>query len=167
MVENRSSRGGSAAQSAIEFLITYGWAVLVIAAILAVLFELNVFSPTLPNTCLSSTPFECQSPLLSETGTLSVTIGELGSTMNVTGLNCTADSGVPSKWYPPQSTTIIHSGGTENMNFTCPLSRLNVTGASFSGRLWIQYTTPSCANTMMQQVAVVTATAAINGTPSS
>ncbi len=41
-------------QSGIEYLITYGWAVLIISIILVLLFDLNVFSPSLraqPGSC--------------------------------------------------------------------------------------------------------------------
>ena len=36
----------SKAQSAMEYLMTYGWAILVIAVVLGALFELGVFSGT-------------------------------------------------------------------------------------------------------------------------
>ncbi|MEM0201836.1 MAG: hypothetical protein QXR73_01515, partial [Candidatus Micrarchaeaceae archaeon] len=32
-------------QSAMEYLMTYGWAILIIAVVLAALFELGVFNP--------------------------------------------------------------------------------------------------------------------------
>ena len=35
-------------QSAMEYLMTYGWAILIIAIVLAALFSLGVFSGTLP-----------------------------------------------------------------------------------------------------------------------
>ena len=35
---------GNKAQSAMEYLMTYGWAILIIAVVLAVLFSLNVFN---------------------------------------------------------------------------------------------------------------------------
>ena len=34
------------AQSAMEYLMTYGWAILIIAVVLGALFELGVFSGT-------------------------------------------------------------------------------------------------------------------------
>jgi hypothetical protein len=36
----------SKAQSAMEYLMTYGWAILVIAVVLGVLYSLGIFSPS-------------------------------------------------------------------------------------------------------------------------
>ena len=47
------------AQSAMEYLMTYGWAILVVLIALGALFYLGVFSPSVPNTCQFNTPFIC------------------------------------------------------------------------------------------------------------
>src|SRR3989344_60033 len=46
-------------QSAMEYLMTYGWAILVVLIALGALFYLGVFSPKTPNTCTAVAPFTC------------------------------------------------------------------------------------------------------------
>jgi len=47
------------AQSAMEYLMTYGWAILVILIAIGALFYLGVFDPSVPNTCSMEPPFTC------------------------------------------------------------------------------------------------------------
>ena len=71
--------GNFKAQSAMEYLMTYGWAILIIAVVLAALFSLNVFNAgaNLGTSCIPSPGFLCQSPVLSgSTGTISFTVGQ-------------------------------------------------------------------------------------------
>jgi len=46
-------------QSAMEYLMTYGWAILVVLIALGALFYLGVFSPKTPPTCIVSSPLTC------------------------------------------------------------------------------------------------------------
>ena len=52
------------AQSAMEYLMTYGWAILIIAVVLGALFSLGVFSGSnlLGSACVASSGYLCQSP---------------------------------------------------------------------------------------------------------
>ena len=70
--------GAALAQAAMEYLITYGWAILVIAVALAALFELGVFDVQNfePQACIGQTGFVCQNPIYTSNG-LSVTLGQI------------------------------------------------------------------------------------------
>ncbi len=46
-------------QSAMEFLMTYGWAILIVIIVLSSLYFLGVFSPKTPNNCNIQAPFVC------------------------------------------------------------------------------------------------------------
>src|SRR3989344_6631889 len=46
-------------QAATEFLTTYGWAILILAAVVIIIFNLNLFSPKAPNVCNSVSPIFC------------------------------------------------------------------------------------------------------------
>jgi len=46
-------------QSAMEYLLTYGWAILIVLISLSLLFYLGVFSPKTPNTCMGTAPLVC------------------------------------------------------------------------------------------------------------
>ena len=52
-------RGFKRAQAALEFLTTYGWAILILILVIVALANLNVFAPDTPNTCTVSAPFAC------------------------------------------------------------------------------------------------------------
>jgi len=54
------------AQSAMEYLMTYGWAILIIAVVLGALFSLGVFSGSslLGTSCVASPGYYCQNPVL-------------------------------------------------------------------------------------------------------
>ena len=82
------------AQSAMEYLMTYGWAILIIAVVLGALFSLGVFSSTslLGTSCIATPGYLCQSPLLSHTsGTLSIQFGQnTGSTIYNVIIACSA-----------------------------------------------------------------------------
>ena len=46
-------------QAAMEFLMTYGWAILVVLIALSALFFLGVFNPQTSNGCVVAAPFIC------------------------------------------------------------------------------------------------------------
>ena len=88
-------------QAALEFMMTYGWAILVVLAAIGALSYFGVLNPSrfTPDTCLASAPFSCPGkPVVSATaGTIlfSVVNGQ-GYSINLTdnvklsgGLNCT------------------------------------------------------------------------------
>ncbi len=54
-----SLRSWARAQSAMEYLMTYGWAILIIAVVLAALFSLGVFAPRPSNSCVGDPGFLC------------------------------------------------------------------------------------------------------------
>ena len=68
---------GFKAQSAMEYLMTYGWAILIIAVVLAVLFSLNVFNAgaQLGTACIGSPGYSCSAPYLNSAGQLQLTLG--------------------------------------------------------------------------------------------
>ena len=51
-----------------EYLMTYGWAILIIAIVLAALFSLGVFSGALPTACIAQSGFTCQQPIYAHGG---------------------------------------------------------------------------------------------------
>ena len=53
-------------QSAMEYLMTYGWAILIIAVVMVALFSLGILGGSSPlgTTCIASSGFTCSSPVL-------------------------------------------------------------------------------------------------------
>jgi len=73
------------AQSAMEYLMTYGWAILIVAVVLGALYSLGVFNGAafLGTSCIAASGFYCTNPTLSTGGVLTVTIGQAtGTTFN-------------------------------------------------------------------------------------
>ncbi|MAF36504.1 hypothetical protein CL622_05300 [archaeon] len=53
-------------QVAMEFLMTYGWAIIIILLAVAALWLLGVFSPSVTTTCQIEAPFTCQDAVISD-----------------------------------------------------------------------------------------------------
>jgi hypothetical protein len=76
-----------------EYLMTYGWAILIIAVVLAALFSLGVFSSgsLLGTSCVGSPGYQCTNPVLSTSGNVAFTFGQnTGSTIYNVGFICAA-----------------------------------------------------------------------------
>ena len=159
------------AQSAMEYLMTYGWAILIISVVLASLFSLGVFNAgaLLSTTCLPLAGYTCTSPLL-HGGSMFVTVGQAtGSAWSNTvyyydptgTTGCSLDpvvsatgSTVPnSVWNGLSlstgfSNTIVFTGDTTI--FPTAAS----SGTSYSGTVWVSYNTPSVANLCVQVATI-------------
>ena len=61
-------------QAAMEFLMTYGWAILIIMIVMAILFSLNIFNPRVPNSCISVSPITCYDIRLDESKTIQIVL---------------------------------------------------------------------------------------------
>jgi len=70
------------AQSAMEYLMTYGWAILIVAVVLGALYSLGVFNGAafLGTSCIAASGFYCTNPTLSTGGVLTVKIGQATGT---------------------------------------------------------------------------------------
>ncbi len=133
----------SKAQSAMEYLMTYGWAILIIAVVLAALFELGVFKVSLPNECIASSGYYCQNPILSTTGVLNVSIGQgTGQTMYSTYVLFVPSGGSLSQ---AASTYIgtLQSGQVVSTNINLPTGSpypsSYTLGTTLTGYLYLRY----------------------------
>ncbi|MDE1873711.1 MAG: hypothetical protein KGI04_01155 [Candidatus Micrarchaeota archaeon] len=198
------------AQSAMEYLMTYGWAILIIAVVLGALFSLGVFSSgaLLGTSCIAGAGYQCQNMVLNSNGNLSFTFGQsTGSTIYNVGFGCAAtstSSGLPNPgnalieidsgggsatlagvatnvlasnglWYAGSNTAgsynalSLVSGQTEAVSklkcFGTTGSALTSSsaplGTSFSGSIWMNYTTTSAGtgtgNWLTVKIATLTA----------
>jgi len=86
------------AQSAVEFLLTYGWAILIMLLVVAILFYIGVFAPetAAPNSCVLPAGFSCHGYALYDGGSLVLDLGQAtGKDVRITRISCTsADSPV-------------------------------------------------------------------------
>jgi len=128
-------------QAAMEYLVTYGWAILILAIVVGVLWYVGVFSNLSgsSSTCIGASDYLCGAPVLASNGLISVTMEQLGTTApTITGMGCSNSSAQPSKFSTPSISSFPYLK-TTSVSFTCNLPATTVLGTPFSGTLWIQY----------------------------
>ena len=162
-------------QSAMEYLMTYGWAILIIAVVLGALFSLGVFGNLLGNHCVTTPGWSCISATLSTSGTLTMKIGQAtGSTINIQGAACSAtasSSGYPAYGAVGVGTTgsptvggaaisasapaTVANGQTFTLTVPCYSSSSTPSytlGQAFTGFVWLNYTLPGSTSPIIAQI---------------
>ncbi len=177
-----------------EYLMTYGWAILIIAIVLGVLYYLGIFNgaASLGTSCTAQAGYLCQTETMASNGMLSFTVGQAtGATQYNIGVACAATAatnGLPYLnafagnvfYYPSTSTstvanilpantvTLVSGGQTTIVNLPCISSTPGsaifnpaAVGASYTGKLWYNYTSgsgaPSASNPWLTvQFATIT-----------
>ncbi len=138
-------------QSAMEYLMTYGWAILVIAVVIGVLYAMGIFngSGLLGSFCTAQTGYFCANPILSTNSpTLNVTIGQ-DTRLEWPAWKIFAVRGTA---FNANSPNITGSGAFyngEKQIVAIPLNSILGNyipiGTPFSGSLWAEYcNTPNC-----------------------
>ncbi|MFI5412927.1 MAG: hypothetical protein ACHQX1_03475 [Candidatus Micrarchaeales archaeon] len=162
------------AQSATEYLMTYGWAILIVTIVLGAFYELGAFngSNLLGSACIAVPGYYCQTPMLATTGLLSFTFGQnTGSQIFNIELACVTqvnNLGMPSNaaaWSFILSTGVATNGITNaNLNnaidlystASTPVSGLQCytqsgiplngvsIGTTYTGLILMNYTSSAC-----------------------
>ncbi len=142
------------AQSAVEYLTTYGWAIIIIAIVLAALYEIGLFNPSgfVSTTCTFPAEFGCLTAVLSSSSAttnaiMNVTIQQsTQSVINITAYGCN-NLGTPTNMIlpnnPPSDVISLAIGGTNSLSITCynNYSLLTINpGQLFKGYVIINYT---------------------------
>ncbi|MDE1768504.1 MAG: hypothetical protein KGH64_03335 [Candidatus Micrarchaeota archaeon] len=95
-------------QSAMEYLMTYGWAILIIAVVMVALFALGVFNGQSSTACVASSGYLCQAPIYSHTtGNVVVTVGQTTGTNWATANVYFIAQGTPSPGGVPNPMTSL------------------------------------------------------------
>ena len=140
---------GSKGQAAMEYLMTYGWALLVIVIVIAILLIMNPFSA--PQSCkFDQVGFACDNAVITAANgnlLMGITNGN-NNAINVSGVACTSvkSSTVPANPNNVNPRIIVARQATFMINSTSPVvAGIKCTGASstvgadFSGKIWIFY----------------------------
>ncbi|MCL6089059.1 MAG: hypothetical protein M1530_02745 [Candidatus Marsarchaeota archaeon] len=149
--------GKTRGQAAMEYLMTYGWALLVIVVVIAILLVINPLQP--PQGCrFDQIGFTCSDPLVNSTGILFLKVTN-GNSNNIIlhAVNCTTDKSPTPPAYDKtkfdlnqpmqrQETWELNSTkllGVQTSGIQCYDStggKLSpAAGSDFSGRLWVFY----------------------------
>ena len=129
----------SRSQSSMEFLMTYGWAILAAVVALGIIYSLGIFSAAAnaPTSCVAISGFSCTKPVLYSSGALNLQVGQIGPTKTITAIGCSSSTSAPTTW---QSTSItLQSGQIKNITFACPIVQGSKLGTLFQGTVWLQY----------------------------
>ena len=133
-------------QSAMEYLMTYGWAILIIAVAAAVLYELHIFSPAPASQCILQAGFSCAGIFLSQNGILTVKVVQSTQTpVVITAYGCNSNrtiSALVMNELPSNGVTVL-IGETYTFSTPCYDNGARFSGAAgqdYSGYLILNYT---------------------------
>lgn len=135
----------SKSQSAIEYLSTYSWAIVIIAISLSALYALGLFSPSafVNNECIFPADFSCINNFLYSNGTLVLNLGQSTPfAINVTAVGCNS-AGVPTNMTQLKVPVYISIGGSSNFSTVCYTNGAVATsapGTLYDGYVLINYT---------------------------
>jgi hypothetical protein len=97
------------AQSAMEYLMTYGWAMLIIGIVIAALFKMGVFSTSFAaNGCVAVSGYLCTANSLTQQDNISFTVGQLALSKTMYNVAAACAASLSSAGLPNPSPT---SGG--------------------------------------------------------
>lgn len=129
------------AQAAMEYLMTYGWAILVIAIIFAILFiYIKPFGAV--ESCVPSSPaFSCQQVILTSNGIVSAKIiSGVPNRITITSIGCGQGSNAPNSF---TTTNVVVETGSYipalwgSGTVQCPA--VGNVGSTYNGKLYIKY----------------------------
>lgn len=130
-------------QSALEYLTTYGWAILIIGIAVAVLYSTQVFNQQ-PQVCVLQAGFNCTFFAITSNGLLTIAITQTtGGPINITAVGCYQTNNpsniqvLAKQVYVPQSlnaTFTIQCYTSASTKFSTPI------GTSFVGGVSLNYT---------------------------
>ena len=120
-------------QAAMEFLMTYGWAILVVLIVIGALAYFGVLSPStlLPEKCTFPVSLTCTDHQISQTQITLVLLNGAGRDMNVNSINATSEAlgtGDLSTRCLNNSAGILRNGATGTFTLQTPSSG---TGCTF------------------------------------
>jgi hypothetical protein len=133
-------------QAAMEFLMTYGWAILAAVIAIGVLAAFGVFNPggTLPTVCTIGAPLGCNVGVADTTGVTFEMINGAGQTLTITDITVSgcAGAGAPTiDDVTPDVDGWSVATGQHTVAIPCTL----VEGAQFNGDITVSYRTSGSA----------------------
>lgn len=140
---------GPRLQAAMEYITTYGWAILIIALILAALFYLHVFNPSPSSACVLGAGISCTSLYLTQNGVLTFSLLQSTSTpINITAAGCNTNSTISNTimtyvYNPPSNQFEVPIEGNYTMTIQCYSSGKAYSGSVgslYQGYLILNYT---------------------------
>ena len=130
-------------QAAMEFLMTYGWAILVVLAAIGALAYFGVLSPDrfLPDKCTATPPFSCTQFKVQNNNVILTVQNSAGVDMSSVQIYLTGNDGAncwPLVSGTPDAVAAVANGDAKTVTYTiaCPAT----TGLRWKGNFSINYT---------------------------
>ena len=100
------------AQAAMEFLMTYGWAILVVLVVIGALAYFGVLNPAklLPDKCTATAGFTCSDFVMNAGGPTVKLINGMGQSVTISSTTFTHSAGTAITLTAPASGTVWKSG---------------------------------------------------------
>ncbi len=125
-------------QAALEFLMTYGWAILVVLVVIGALAYFGVLNPSalLPEKCTLPPGLSCQDYLVSSTGGVTLNLQNgFGEQITITGINVTSvDSGLgygcTDSSITPAAPLVVNNGDIAKVTMSGAIAGLNCTAGA-------------------------------------
>jgi len=139
-MEINSRIGSRKAQSAMEYLMTYGWAILIIVVVLAAIAEMGLFNPSTYAQSICDLPANlfCKSFSLTTSGVLTVTIeNTMQDPINITAVGCGNQSLANMQSITP---VYLPQGHSYTFNVQCEGAANSHIGQLYTGYITLNYT---------------------------
>lgn len=163
------------AQAAVDFMMSYGIALIIIFMAVAVIYKVSILSPALAtSTCTASAGFSCEAFALNSNGILTLQLSQAtGGTITINGAACSSlpssTGNLPAYGNLQVSNTVTYYVGTNTIGTginvysdssnTLVIYCYSVSGVAtgslgngFTGFVWLNYTVPGYGG-ITQQVA--------------
>ena len=134
-------------QSAIEYLTSYGWAIVIMLVVIATLFWLGVINPkgVLSSTCFFPADLTCRAYVLNTSANVALDLGQAtGHTINVTKFKCTQERN-PTLTALSSALTIANGNhrlitdGTQLCYLANGSAATASAGNQYKGRIYVEY----------------------------
>jgi len=134
-------------QSAMEYLITYGWAILIISIAIATLYMMGLFSPSsyVTSTCVFPADFSCLEDFMNTSGMLTINIEQSTvGPIEITGIGCNSNITLLNmQQFTGSNAIYVPIGGNYTFSVQCysgstPYS--GTPGSIFKGYVLLNYT---------------------------
>jgi len=130
-------------QAALEFLMTYGWAILAVVIVVALLAAFGVFRPKAPNVCghagVIETGLTCPDLKVDSSGNVTLKIGNgFGEDITINKISVTLDV-AGSSYHCNNTFGVILEAGSEKV-FVVPNCGTPNAGSRFKGTVTVSYT---------------------------
>jgi hypothetical protein len=153
-------------QSALEYLMTYGWAILIIVIVAVILYSMGIFNPasSISSTITGFSATPVSNAICTANGVLRIAVGDtVGHRILIKNISATSNG--KTEVFTPTSTVdpnpIITSGNTYIFSIpnVCPAA-----GTRFSANVNINYTEPTTSFSTSQYTSTGTVTGTVSST---